>query len=208
MGGEVARNLRYRFIDTGMMYRALTWAALDREVALDDEAALGGLARSVALTVEPGPADSPESSRVFVDGIDVTDRLRTTEVGMAVSLVSRFAAVRRAMVAVQRQLAEEGHVVVVGRDIGTVVLPDAPLKVYLDASAGERARRRYKELVASGRHVTLREVRDELAHRDAIDSERDVSPLRPAEDAVIIDTDGLSLEEVVERILSEEPCHS
>ena len=208
MGTQVARRLGYRFIDTGMMYRALTCAALDREVALDDEAALGRLATSVALTVEPGPADSPEASRVFLDGADLTSRLRTTEVGMAVSLVSRVSAVRTAMVAIQRHLAEEGHVVVVGRDIGTVVLPDAPLKVYLDASPTERARRRHEELRAAGRDVTLRQVRDELAHRDAIDSRRDASPLRPADDAVVIDTDGLSLEEVVERILSQEPCHS
>lgn len=208
VGGEVARRLGYRFIDTGMMYRALTYVALERKLALDDEAALGGLADSGALTVEPGPPDSPEASRVFVDDVDVTNQLRTTEVGMAVSLVSRVPTVRRAMVAVQRQLAEEGHVVVVGRDIGTVVLPDAPLKVYLDASPKERARRRHEELHASGAQVTLRQVRDELAHRDAIDSQRDVSPLRPAQDALVIDTDGLSLEDVVERILSAEPCHS
>ncbi len=206
VGGQVARRLGYRFIDTGMMYRALTCVALDRGLAPEDETALNELADSVTLTVQPGSLDAPEASRVLVDGIDVTSRLRTTEIGMAVSLVSRVPAVRRAMVAVQRQLAEAGHVVVVGRDIGTVVLPDAPLKVYLDASANERARRRHEELQAAGDHVTLRQVRDELAHRDAIDSQRDASPLRPANDALVIDTDRLSLEEVVERILSAGSC--
>lgn len=191
-----------------MMYRALTCIALDRNLAAEDEITLTKLADSVTITVEPGLPDAPETSRVLVDGVDVTSRLRTAEVGMAVSLVSRVPAVRRAMVAVQRHLAEAGHVVVVGRDIGTVVLPDAPLKVYLDASENERARRRHEELHASGSHVTLRQVRDELAHRDAIDSQRDASPLRPANDALVIDTDGLALEEVVERILSAGSCRS
>jgi cytidylate kinase len=204
----VARALGYRFVDTGVMYRAMAVAALDRNVDLEDEAALEKLARSVSIMLEPGPPDAPEASRVLVDGADVTDRLRTAEVGATVSLVSRVAAVREALVALQRELAREGRVVMAGRDIGTVVLPDAPLKVYLDASPEERARRRYDELSASGRKVTLQDVREELASRDAIDSGRDVSPLRPAHDAVVIETGGLSLEEVVARILSLVPCRS
>lgn len=201
VGSRVARRLGYRFIDTGVMYRALTWLALERKLDLHDEAALSNMASQAKLTIAPGPPDAPEAARVLVDGVDVTDRLRSPNVGEAVSVVSRVAGVRKAMVALQRQLASEGAVVMAGRDIGTVVLPDAPVKVYLDASPGERVRRRHEELLASGHQSTPEEVRQELALRDAIDSGRDVSPLRPAEDATIIHTDRLSLDQVVEQIM-------
>ncbi len=206
VGAAVARKLRYRLVDTGMMYRALTRLALERGIDPHDEAALGALARQARMTLEPGPPDAPEATRIRVDGLDVTDELRLPDVGMAVSLVSRVPAVRQAMVAHQRRLAAEGGVVMMGRDIGTVVLPDAPLKIYLDASPEERARRRYRELRAAGRETTLEREREEIAHRDAIDSERAVSPLRPAEDAVVINTDGLALDAVVERVLALVSC--
>jgi len=198
VGSRVARALGYRFIDTGVMYRAVTWLALERGVGLEDEAALTHLAESSRLEVEP--------ERVVIDGSDVTERLRSPEVGEAVSLVSRVPGVRHAMVAQQRRLAEAGGVVMVGRDIGTVVLPDAPVKVYLDASVEERVRRRLDELAEAGKEVSLQQVRDELALRDAIDSERATSPLRPADDATVIHTDDLSLDEVVERILKLARC--
>lgn len=204
----MAQRLGYRFIDTGMMYRALTWLALERKSDLRDEEALARLAEGISLTVEPGPPDAPETCRVHVDGIDVTERLRPARVEGVVSLVSRIPEVRKAMVALQRELARRGRVVMAGRDIGTVVLPAASLKVYLDASPEERARRRHEELCAMERETTLQQVRDELARRDAIDSGRAVSPLRPADDAVVIDTDSLSLERVVERILALVPCPS
>jgi cytidylate kinase len=200
VGSRVARGLGYRFIDTGLMYRAVTVVALDRGIDLHDEASLAQLAANLSLTIEP-PA------RVLVDGVDLTPKLRTAEVGEAVSLVSRVPGVREAMVKLQRQLARDGGVVMVGRDIGTVVLPDAPLKVYLDASPEERVRRRHEELRASGQDISDEEVRQELALRDRIDSERPTSPLRPAQDAVHIDTDSLSLDEVVDRIL-EMACPS
>jgi cytidylate kinase len=202
VGRQVARRLGYRFIDTGMMYRALTWLALEREADLHDEAALTRLAEAASMRVEP------DTGRIMVDGADVTGRLRSAEVGEAVSLVSRVAGVRKAMVALQRELARGGGIVMAGRDIGTVVLPDAPVKVYLDASPDERVRRRHQELLAAGPGVSADAVREELALRDAIDSERTVSPLRPAKDAVIIDTSHLSLEQVVERILELTPCPS
>lgn len=205
VGQLVARRLGYRFVDTGLMYRAVTWLALDRGVDPHDEAALARLVRSAGIALEPGPPAAPEAVRVRVDGTDVTDRLRSAEVGEAVSLVSRVAAVRSAMVALQRKLAQEGRVVMAGRDIGTVVLPDATLKVYLDASPKERIRRRHEELRSMGKDTSLEQVRDELALRDAIDRGRDVSPLRPARNAVVIDTDSLSLDEVAGRIL-ELPC--
>lgn len=189
-----------------MMYRAITCLALDEGIDLRDEAALATLGATANIDVQPGPADDPEGARVLVNGSDVTDRLRSPEVGEAVSLVSRVAGVRRAMVAIQREIANEGRVVMVGRDIGTVVLPDAPLKAYLDASPEERARRRHAEVQAAGRSETLDEVRAELAMRDEIDSRRDASPLRPADDALVIDTDRMTIQQVVDAILEAMPC--
>jgi len=197
VGSRVARRLSYRFVDTGAMYRAITWLALERHVDLGDESALAELAQRAKLDIE----DGSESAGVMVDGVDLTDRLRSPAVGEAVSHVSRVAGVRQAMVSLQRQLAADGGVVMAGRDVGTVVLPDAPLKVYLDASPEERSRRRHEELLTGGREATSEQVQQELALRDAIDSEREVSPLRPAEDAIIIHTDHLSLDEVVEKIM-------
>ncbi len=189
-----------------MMYRAITCAALDRNVDLDDHAAVARLPSSVSIAMEPGAPDAPQAARVVVDGADVTDRLRSPEVGEAVSLVSRVPEVRDAMVALQRELAERRGIVMVGRDIGTVVLPDAPLKIYLDASPEQRAGRRHQELLAAGREETLEEVRKQLALRDQIDSGRAASPLRPADDAVVIETDLLTLDDVVERIMEAMPC--
>jgi cytidylate kinase len=137
-----------------------------------------------------------------VDGEDATPHLRRPEVEAAVSLVSRIAGVREALVRVQRELAGRRPVVMAGRDIGTVVLPGADLKVYLDASVEERARRRHRELAALGQQVSQEEVRRDLLRRDSIDSRRSVSPLRPAEDAVVIDTEGLTLDQVVQRVLA------
>lgn len=206
VGSRLARHLGYRLVDTGMMYRAITCLALDEGLDLHDEAALAALGASAKMQVLPGPAEEPDASRVLVNGADVTDRLRSPEVGEAVSLVSRVPAVRRAMVAIQRDIAKDGSVVMVGRDIGTVVLPDAPIKAYLDASVEERARRRHAELQAAGRTETLDEVRAELAMRDEIDSKRDTSPLRPADDALVIDTGKMTIQQVVDAILEAMSC--
>jgi cytidylate kinase len=203
VGRLVARRLGYSFIDTGVMYRAVTWLALERSVDLSDAAALTRLAAGAHIQVGEG---EPGVARVLLDGADVTDQLRSPEVGEAVSLVSRVAGVRQAMVELQRKLAAEGDTVMVGRDIGTVVLTDAKLKVYLDATAEERVRRRHDELIASGKPASEADVRQELALRDAIDSGRDVSPLRPAEDAIIIHTDHLSLDGVVDKVLELVQC--
>jgi cytidylate kinase len=137
-----------------------------------------------------------------VDGRDATDFLVRPDVEAAVSLVSRLPAVREAMVRLQREIAEHGQIVVAGRDIGTVVMPDADLKVYLDASRLERARRRYEQARLRGQSITLKSVLDELERRDGIDSSRETSPLRAADDAVVLPTDGLNPDQVVERILA------
>jgi cytidylate kinase len=198
VGSAVADRLGYRFVDTGVMYRAITWLALERGVGITDEAALTNLASTAQLDVD-GP-------RVVADGADITDALRSPRVGEAVSLVSRVPGVRRAMVALQRTLASAGDIVMVGRDIGTVVLPDAMVKVYLEASVEERVRRRHSELVAASKAASVEDVRRELELRDSVDSSRDVSPLKPARDAIMIQTDNLTLDEVVERVIGFVEC--
>lgn len=202
VGERIAAALGYRLIDTGLMYRALTWAALRRGIDPEDEEALTALARKAEVEVAPLPRGSAESHAVLVDGDDATPHLREPEVEAAVSLVSRVPAVREAMVRRQRELATmEPGVVMIGRDIGTVVAPDAGLKVYLDASPQVRARRRQQQLERRGRDVDRAAVAEAMARRDVIDSTRDVSPLRAAPDAHVIDTDRLSLDEVVERVM-------
>jgi len=201
VGRQVGCHLGYPFLDTGAIYRAMTWAALNRGVDLSDEDALSELAASIRIDIGPPAADSIEPCTISVDGKDATRHLRQPEVEAAVSLVSRVAGVREALVKVQRDLAGRNSVVMAGRDIGTVVLPRADLKVYLDASVEERARRRFTELSALAMDLTEEGVLRDLRRRDRIDSERSVSPLRPAEEAVVIDTDGLTLEEVVQRVL-------
>src|SRR3990167_1311232 len=172
VGRLIAARLGYPFLDTGAIYRAMTRTALHRGVDLSDEDALSDLAASLSLDVGPPTPGSIEPCTIFVDGKDVTIYLRQPEVEAAVSLVSRVAGVREALVKVQRELA--------GRNIGTVVLPRADLKVYLDASVEERARRRYAELSALGMDLNEEDVLHDLSRRDRIDSERSVSPLRPA----------------------------
>jgi cytidylate kinase len=181
-----------------MMYRAITYLALKHGVDPADEAALTALAESADL--ELGQPTDEDIASVTAEGEDITRLLRTPEVDRSVSVVSRIPGVRRAMVHRQRALAARGRIIMLGRDIGTVVLPDAPVKVYLDASAQERARRRYSELKEAGNERPLAEIRDELERRDQMDMNRHASPLRPAADAVVIGTDDLSLDEVVARV--------
>ena len=198
VGLRLARELGYRLVDTGMMYRAVTWLALRREVDVEDETALTALAEGVRIDLgQPRSAGGPTIS---VDGVDVTAELRSPDVDRSVSYVSRFAGVRRAMVARQRSLAAEGGLIMLGRDIGSVVLPDAPVKIYLDASPAERARRRHRELAEAGVDRSEADILAELEQRDEMDRQRHLSPLRPAADALVIDTDDLTLEEVVDRV--------
>jgi len=200
IGGRLARLLGYHFLDTGAMYRALTWLALKKGINPEDEEALGALARQARIRLRTAKGGEGPAYRVWLDGEDVTPYLRTPVVEEAVSLVARVPAVRREMVARQRRLARR-PLVMAGRDIGTTVLPRADLKVYLNASVEERARRRYLELLRQGKEVSLEDVLTELKRRDQLDSQRRVSPLRPAPDAFIIDTDGLNEEQVLEKVL-------
>ncbi|MDQ7819502.1 MAG: (d)CMP kinase [Armatimonadota bacterium] len=194
----VARALGFRHVDTGAMYRSVAWAALSRGVDLSDEAALTALARSLEIRLE----DTPDGQRVWVDGRDVTEAIRDPAVSEAASVVSTYPGVREAMVAAQRRLGADGGVVVEGRDIGTVVFPDAEVKVFLTASVEERARRRYRELRARGVAISLDEVRRAEEERDRRDRTRSHSPLQPAPDAVVMDTTGVPVDEVVGSILA------
>jgi len=201
IGRRLAEKLGYPFLDTGLMYRAVTLAARERGVDTNDARGLTRLADSIRIGVGPAAPHSAETCSITIDGKDVTSQLRRPDVEDAVSLVSRVQGVREALVRQQREISGQQPMVMAGRDIGTVVLPDADLKMYLDASIGERARRRHAEFSNQGRAVTEQIVLEDLRRRDQIDSERTVSPLRPADDAIIIETDGLSQQEVLKRVL-------
>ena len=194
VGRAVARRLGYRYLDTGLMYRAVALLARRRGIPPEDAPALERLARSLRFRLE--------GDRLRVDGEDLTDALAEPSLGEMASRVAVHPGVRSALVSAQRALAEEGPVVMAGRDIGTVVLPDADLKVFLTASPEERARRRWRELRARGEEAGLEEVLREVEERDRRDATRPVAPLRPAPDAVVLETDGLPLEEVVRRVVA------
>lgn len=195
---EVARRLGFIYLDTGAMYRALTWKALEHHLDVKDEVAMGQLAASTDVRLIPDPL----AMRVLVDEIDVTDCIRTPEVSRNVSDVALVASVRDEMVRLQRQLAMNAGVVAEGRDMGTVVFPRAELKIYLVASPGERALRRAKDLEAAGHEVDLAGLEAEIARRDGIDSNREVAPLTQAPDAILLNTDGLTPTEVIAEILA------
>ena len=209
IGELLARHLGYLYFDTGVMYRAVTWAALSRDIPIEDEAAVTALAEQLRIDVIPPTVDDGRQYTVLADGVDVTWAIRTAEVNADVSPVSAYPGVRRALVAQQRRVAEGGRVVMVGRDIGTVVLPDADFKLYLDASVEERAQRRWREVQARGERADYAPVLDSMRRRDEIDSHRAASPLRVADGAVVLDTTDLGIEEVlveVERLVEERRC--
>jgi len=189
----VARALGYRHVDTGAMYRAVAWQALANGVDLSNEKAVAALARQAAFDLS--------GDRVAIDGQDVSRAIRTPEIDVAAAAVARLPAVRRALVERQRQLASGGGVVVEGRDIGSVVFPAADVKIYLDASPDERARRRAHDPAHGSRGGAVAEVANALAARDHQDRTRETSPLVAAADAIVIDTTDLTIEDVVEHVM-------
>lgn len=199
LGKRLADALGYLFFDTGVMYRAVTWAALQRGIPIEDEAGVTRLAETAQIDVRPPSRDDGRACDVLVDGVDCTWETRRPEVDANVSPVSAYPGVRRALAAQQRRIGLRGRVVMVGRDIGTVVLPEADVKIYLDASPEERARRRYREILGRGEQADYEEILAGVRRRDEIDSTRAVAPLRPAEDAVILDSDHLTADEVFAR---------
>jgi cytidylate kinase len=198
VGAAAAGRLGYRFCDTGLLYRAVTWLALDREIAGSDSGALVRLVDEIHL-VDDG---SGRLSHVAVDDIDRTTEVRSPDVDVAVSEYSSVPELRMALLARQRALAADGRIIMAGRDIGTVVLFDADLKIYLDASVEERARRRATERGVDPETPDGREIFEELARRDALDTGRAIAPLRPAEDAVVIRTDGNTFEMTVSIVVN------
>ena len=198
---EVAERLGALLFDTGALYRVIALLAMRENLNPRDETALCKLARSTRIDIRPPSVQDGRLFDVLIAGEDVTWRIREPDVGSTVSLVSEHAEVRTALLPQQRRIAAAGPVVMVGRDIGTVVVPDAGLKVYLDASPEERARRRYAESHARHSSLTMDEVRQETVARDAIDTARAISPLRVAEDATLVQTDELDAAEVAEVII-------
>lgn len=197
---QLARRLNYLYFDTGVMYRAVTLAALRQLGGGTDEQAVTQLAERVRIDINPPSQNDGRMVDVFLDGVDVTWEIRSAEVEANASAVSAYPGVRAAMTRQQRRIGQSGHVIMVGRDIGTVVLPDADLKIYLDASVEERARRRFLELRQRGLDSNYEEILAAMRRRDQIDSTRALAPLRPADDAVIIESDGLNAAEVIDRI--------
>lgn len=200
-GEALAERLDYLYFDTGVMYRAVTRVALDRNVAIADEAGVTALAQQVQIDVQPPTLADGRQYTVLADGEDVTWSIRRPEVDRNVSAVSAYAGVRAALTAQQRRIAGRGRVVMVGRDIGTVVMPDADLKIYLDASVEERARRRWREEQDRGNARPYPDVLADMKRRDAIDSTRKVAPLRAAADAVIVDSTNRSIDDVIDFVL-------
>jgi CMP/dCMP kinase len=199
LGSLLAEELGYLYFDTGVMYRAVTLAALNQGLDIDDEDAIGALANQVRIDVGPPSLNDGRDYDVLLDGVDVTWDIRKESVNAYVSPVSVYGAVREAMTAQQRRIAQEHDVVMVGRDIGTVVAPDAELKIYLDASVEVRAHRRRQEMVERGEAAEFNDVLQSLEKRDQIDSSREIAPLKPAEDAVVIKVDCLGVRQVFEK---------
>jgi cytidylate kinase len=193
----LARRLNYLYLDTGAMYRAVALRVQDRKADPNDESALEDVCRQLEISFREEAGDQ----RVFDRGEDITEKIRAPEVGWMASMVSMKRTVREALVHLQRKIGCRGKVVAEGRDTGTVVFPRARTKIFLTADPGERARRRYRELTRKGLAVNLEEVEKEIKSRDEQDSFRQLAPLRPAEDSRIIDTTGLTPDEVVERML-------
>ncbi len=202
LGRTLADSLGYLFFDTGIMYRAITWIALRHDMDLRNEAAITELAQNAQIDIQPPSKDDGRACDVLIGEKDVTWDMRGDDVDANVSVVSAYAGVRKALSDHQRRIGMRGKVVMVGRDIGTVVLPEADIKIYLDASAEERAKRRYEEIIARGEKADYDEILKKVIERDRIDSTRAVAPLRPADDAVIIDSDKMDAAQVFEHVLA------
>lgn len=193
----VAKKLGYLYIDTGAMYRSVTWAVLHNHIDVNNQKAVEALLPELDLTMEA----SDDSCKVFIAGQDVTDFIRTPQVNNAVSIVASYKGVRQYLVERQRLMAEAGGVILDGRDIGSVVLPNAELKIYLTASVEARAMRRYLEVKGTVNEQTLEDIKDSVMQRDDMDKNRKESPLIQVEDAVLVDSSEMTFDKTVEHIL-------
>ena len=197
VGKILSENLGWRFLDTGLMYRAITWLALDNQIDASDHLALENLAMNSQIALIP----SSQGDRLIVNENDITDELRNRSVEATVSFISHIPGVRMALISKQREIANTGSIVMVGRDIATRVLKYADLKVFLTASSDERAKRRFSQASAMSPDITLKIVKADLERRDLIDSQNKESPLLPADDSVIINTDNMGIGKVVQKIM-------
>jgi CMP/dCMP kinase len=202
LGLKLANELGYLFFDTGVMYRAVTWLALKLDIDPRDEKRVTALAEQTRIDIAPASKEDGRVCDVLIAGEDVTWEIRLPEVDANVSIVSTYPGVRHALSQQQRRIGLHGNVVMVGRDIGTVVLPEANLKIYLDASAEERAERRFEEIIARGGRADYNDILAKVIERDRIDSTRDVAPLKAADDAVVIDSNQVNAKQVFEQVLA------
>jgi cytidylate kinase len=202
LGLSVANELGYLFFDTGVMYRAVTWLALKLDMDLGDEPKVTALAEQTQIEVASASKSDGRACDVLIAGEDITWETRLPEVDANVSVVSAYRGVRAALSQQQRRIGQRGRVVMVGRDIGTVILPEADLKIYLDATAEERAKRRHNEIIARGGTVDYKEILAKVIERDRIDSTRDVAPLKAAADAFVLDSEKLNAEEVFQHVMT------
>jgi cytidylate kinase len=202
LGKRLSDKFGFLFFDTGVMYRAVTLAALERDIPIEKEKAVTALAEELQIDIQPPSKDDGRPNDVLIDGIDRTWAIRQPDVEARVSEVSAYQGVRKALSEKQRAIGLRGDVVMVGRDIGTVVLPEADFKIYLIASVEERARRRHKECIDRGEEAAYDLVLQAMRMRDEIDSTREYAPLRPAEDALILDSDDMDIEAVFDTAVS------
>ncbi|MFU8771942.1 MAG: (d)CMP kinase [Anaerolineales bacterium] len=201
LGKLLAIRLDYLYFDTGVLYRVVTLEGLRRGENLEDETSIENLVEQISIDVRPASKNDGRSFDVLLDGEDVTWEIRNREVDANVSVVSAYKGVRRKLTEQLRRIAKRGQIVMVGRDIGTIVIPDADLKIYLDASVEVRAKRRYYELQERGENSSFEEVLESMRTRDLIDSTREIAPLEPAEDAIVVDSSSLTIEQVIEKVL-------
>jgi cytidylate kinase len=195
----IAKELGFLYIDTGAMYRALTLKVLENKIDIDDVARIIELAKNTRVELRNNQSGSQEA---LLDGRDVTAEIRQPRITQFVSDIAKIKGVREVMLGLQRNLAKQGNLVLDGRDIGTVVFPNADKKFYIDAEFNERVRRRYRELTDLNQNVTLKDIESDLRNRDTIDSTREFAPLRKADDAICIDTTNMTIQEVVDAALS------
>jgi CMP/dCMP kinase len=201
VGKKIADALNYTFLDTGVMYRAVTYAVIQNGIDVNNEKLVGDLAESISIEVKRSPAQNESGYEIYVNSQRVSEQLKSTIVNQLVSQVSRYERVRTAMTAQQKLIGKAGSIVMAGRDIGTVVLPDADIKIYLEASPQERARRRFEEENENGVNASYDEILRNVQMRDEIDSSRKIAPLKPASDAHIINTDGKDITKVAAEIM-------
>lgn len=201
IGRRLADHLGYLFFDTGVMYRAVTWIALQQKTDLNNEFVLTRLAEATELDVRSPSVDDGRYCDILANDVDITWDIRKPEVDANVSLVSSYPGVREVLTEQQRKIGRRGNVVMLGRDIGTVVLPEAGLKIYLDASPEIRAERRYLEKNERGEFSDQAQILEDMLERDRFDSTRQIAPLKPARDAIVISTDELDIDQVLEKII-------